>query len=84
MSKLKVFLIKIGIIPAPKGFKYNPVDADNDGKVQEGTSFERPTGNVRIIEKKAPAKKAAAKKPAAKKVVKKAVAKKAAPKKKAK
>lgn len=72
MSKLKVFLIKIGIIPAPKGFKYNPVDSDKDGKVQEGTPFERPTGTVRVIEKKAPVKKAA---------VKKAVAKKAAPKK---
>jgi hypothetical protein len=84
MNKFKLFLIKIGIIPAPKGFKYNPVDADNDGKVQEGTPFERSTGNVRILEKKAPAKKAAAKKPAAKKTAKKAVAKKTAPKKKAK
>ena len=81
MSKLKLFLIKVGIIPAPKGFKYNPVDADKDGVIQEGTPFERPSGNVRIIEKKAPAKKKAAVKKAA---VKKAAVKKAAPKKKAK
>ena len=80
MNKFKLFLIKIGIIPAPKGFKYNPVDADKDGLVQEGTPFERPISHVTIVEKK----KAAAKKPAAKKVAKKAVAKKAAPKKKAK
>lgn len=71
MSKFKVFLIKIGIIPAPKGFKYNPVDADKDGKVQEGTPFER---TVKTAEKK-PAKKAPAKKTAkktAKKPAKKA------------
>lgn len=68
MSKLKLFLIKIGLIPAPEGFKYNPVDADKDGKVQENTSFER---NVKVVEKK-PVKKAAAKKAPAKKAAKKA------------
>ena len=68
MSKLKVFLIKIGIIPAPKGFKYNPIDADKDGVVQENTPFER---NVKVVEKK-PVKKAAAKKAPAKKAAKKA------------
>lgn len=68
MSKLKLFLIKVGIIPAPKGFKYAPLDTDKDGKVQEGTPFER---NVRVVEKK-PVKKAAAKKAPAKKATKKA------------
>lgn len=68
MNKVKLFLIKIGLIPAPKGFKYNPVDADKDGKVQENTAFER---NVKVVEKK-PVKKAAAKKAPAKKAKKKA------------
>lgn len=80
MSKLKVFLIKIGIIPAPQGFKYNPVDIDKDGLVQEGTPFERPVSHVKVVEKKkpvkkAPVKKAAVKKAAAKKPVKKATKK---------
>lgn len=68
MSKLKLFLIKIGLIPAPEGFKYKPLDGDKDGKVQENTAFER---NVKIVEKK-PVKKTAAKKAPAKKVTKKA------------
>ena len=76
MSKVKLFLIKVGIIPAPKGFKYNPVDADGDGKVQEGTPFEREVSHVKVI----PAKKKPAKKPV-KKAAKKAPAKKKAAKK---
>lgn len=75
MSKLKIFFIKIGLIPAPKGFKYNPIDKDGDGLIQEGTPFERFESHVKVI----PAKKKAAKKPA-----KKAPAKKKAVKKKAK
>ena len=71
MSKLKTFFIKIGLIPAPKGFKYNPVDADGDGKVQEDTPFEREVSYVKVIpakkKKAAPKKKADAKKKAAKK-----------------
>lgn len=55
----------------------NAKDGDGDGKVQDGTPFERPA-------KKAPAKKPVAKKPAstAKKAPAKAPAKKATPKKK--
>lgn len=68
MNKVKLFLIKVGLIPAPEGFKYTPLDTDKDGKVQEGTSFER---NVKVVEKK-PIKKAAAKKATAKKATKKA------------
>lgn len=77
MNKVKLFLIKVGIIPAPKGFKYNPVDADNDGKVQEGTPFERTVESVKVIEKKPAAKKAAKKAPAKKAPAKKKAAKKA-------
>ena len=76
MSKLKTFFIKIGLIPAPKGFKYNPVDLDGDGKVQEGTPFEREISYVKVI----PAKKKPVKKPI-KKAAKKAPAKKKAAKK---
>ena len=67
MNKLKVFLIKIGLIVPPAGFKFNPIDTDGDGIVQEGTEFERKI-------KKAPAKKKPVKKkaPAKKKAVKKA------------
>jgi hypothetical protein len=71
MNKVKLFLIKVGLIPAPKGFKYNPVDADKDGVVQENTKFERPAETVKVVEKK-PVKKAAAKKAPAKKAKKKA------------
>lgn len=73
MSKLKVFLIKIGLIVPPAGFKYNPVDVDGDGKVQEGTKFERYVG-LDEVKKKRPVKKA----------VKKTAKKKAPVKKKAK
>jgi hypothetical protein len=75
MSKLKTFFIKIGLIPAPKGFKYNPLDADGDGKVQEGTPFERSVTLDELKKKrpvKKPVKKAAKKAPAKKKAAKKA------------
>lgn len=72
MKKLKLFLIKIGLIPAPKGYVYNPIDKDSDGLVQEGTPFKRSV-NVKIIPpKKKPTKKAPAKKKATKKATKKA------------
>ena len=69
------------------GFKYDASDRDGDGKIQEGTPFERKVTvvkkaakkPVKKVAKKAPAKK----KPVAKKVAKKAPAKKA-PVKKAK
>ena len=41
-------------------FKFDAIDRDNDGIVQEGTSHERPA--VKKAAKKAPAKKAPAKK----------------------
>lgn len=68
------------------GFKYDAVDKDGDGIVQEGTPFERKVVVVKKAAKKAPAKKVAKKapakkKPAAKKVAKKAPAKKTTKKK---
>jgi len=71
MNKLKLLFIKIGLIPAPKGFKYNPLDKDGDGIVQEGTPFERSV-NVKVVAKKTPIKKAAKKAPVKKKAKKKA------------
>ena len=65
-KKLKLWLFPTEV----EGFNYNAVDRDGDGKVQEGTPFER---KVTVV------KKASAKKPAAKK---KAPAKKTAPVKK--
>lgn len=58
-------------------FKYNAIDRDGDGLIQEGTPFER---KVTVVKKTT--KKAAAKKPAEKKApAKKSPAKKTAPKK---
>ena len=65
-KKLKLWLFPTEV----EGFNYNAVDRDGDGKIQEGTPFER---KVTVV------KKASAKKPAAKK---KAPAKKTAPVKK--
>lgn len=56
MNKLKYLGIKLGLIAMPEGYKKKPIDRDGDGKVQEGTKFER----------KAPAKKKPVKKTAAK------------------
>ncbi len=67
------------------GFKYDAIDRDGDGVIQEGTKFERKVDVVKKTAKKAPVKKAAVKKkPVAKKVAKKAPAKKAPVKKAAK
>ncbi len=65
------------------GFKYDVVDRDGDGKIQEGTPFER-KATVKKTAKKAPAKKVAKKAPVKKKAVAKKVAKKAPVKKTAK
>jgi hypothetical protein len=70
-NKLKLWLFPTSV----EGFKFDALDRDGDGLIQEGTSFER---KVTVVKK--PAKKAAAPK---KKVVKKAEpAKKKAPVKK--
>ena len=65
---------------------YRTVDRDGDGKIFDGTPFERKAPKKKAVAKKKPAKKAVAKKKAApvkKKPVKKSVKKKAAaPKKK--
>ena len=56
-----------------KIYRYNPlaIDGDGDGKVQDGTKWERPAPK-KAVAKKAPAKKKAAKKaPAKKKAAKK-------------
>lgn len=63
------------------GFKYDSIDKDGDGVIQEGTKFERKVDVVKKTAKKAPVKKAAVKK---KPVAKKAPAKKAPVKKAAK
>ena len=64
-------------------FKLDAIDKDGDGKVQEGTPFERKVVVKKAV-KKAPAKKVAKKAPAKKKPVVKKVAKKAPAKKTAK
>lgn len=73
-KKLKLWLFPTEV----EGFKFDAIDRDNDGLIQEGTPFER---KVTVV-KKAPKKVAPKKKAPAKKPVKKAPAKKkAAPKK---
>lgn len=60
-----------------EGFKFDAIDRDGDGKIQEGTPFERKVTIVKkAATKKAPAKKKpAATKPAAKPAAKKPVKK---------
>lgn len=49
------------------GFKFDVVDRDGDGVIQEGTPFERKLVKSVVKAKKSPVKKAVAKKPVAKK-----------------
>lgn len=70
LNKLKLWLFPTEV----KGFKFDAIDRDGDGLIQEGTPFER---KVTVVKK-------TAKKPAAKKkapVKKTAPSKKTAPKK---
>jgi hypothetical protein len=81
-KKLKLWLFPTEV----EGFNYNAVDRDGDGKIQEGTPFERKVTTVKKTTKKAAAKKPAekkttdkkapAKKTPAKKTVKKSTPKK--------
>jgi hypothetical protein len=70
LKKLKLWLFPTEV----EGFKFDAIDRDGDGKIQEGSPFERKV----TVMKKAPAKKAAAKKTP----VKKTPVKKTAPTKK--
>lgn len=80
LKKLKLWLFPTEV----EGFKFDAVDRDGDGKIQEGTPFERKVTVVKkATAKKAPAKKAPVKKAPTKKApAKKSPAKKTAPKKK--
>ena len=72
-KKLKLWLFPTEV----EGYNYNAIDRDGDGKVQEGTPFERKVETtVKKTVKKAPVKKAPAKKSPAKKTVKKSTPKK--------
>jgi hypothetical protein len=80
-KKLRLWLFPTTV----EGFKFDAVDRDGDGIIQEGTPFERRLVNSvsknkkpvkKIAKKKAPAKKSPAKKSVAKKPVKKKVVKK--------
>ena len=78
-KKLKLWLFPTEV----EGFNYNAVDRDGDGRVQEGSPFERKVTVVKKTTKKAaapkkktPAKKSPAKKTAPKKTVKKSTKKK--------
>lgn len=78
-KKLRLWLFPTTV----DGFKFDAVDKDGNGVVQEGTPFERKlVSSMTKTKKKAPAKKAPAKKAAKKKApVKKTTAKKPATKK---
>lgn len=77
-NKLKNWLFPTEV----EGFKFDAVDRDGDGKIQEGTPFERKVTVVKktakkpAAKKKTPAKKAPVKKTAPKKTVKKTTKKK--------
>lgn len=73
-KKLKLWLFPTEV----EGFKFDAVDRDGDGLVQEGTPFERKVIVVKKTTKKAAPKK---KTPAKKTPAKKSPAKKTAPKK---
>ena len=80
-NKLKQFLFPTEV----EGFKFDAVDRDGDGKIQEGTPFERKVEVMTKTTKKAaaPKKKAPVKKTApAKKTTEKKTVKKTTPKKK--
>jgi hypothetical protein len=51
MNKLKYWGIKLGLVSMPKGYKKDAVDRDKDGKVQEGTPFERKAPTKKIAKK---------------------------------
>lgn len=69
--------VKKWLFPLEEGFDYNAIDRDGDGKIQEGTPFERKVTVVKKATKKSPAKKKApAKKSPAKKTTKKSTKKK--------
>lgn len=71
--------IKAWLFPLNSGYKYNAIDRDGDGRIQEGTAYERRVVVVKkaSAKKKAPAKKTAPKKKApVKKTVKKSTKKK--------
>lgn len=73
LKKIKLWLFPTEV----EGFKFDAVDRDNDGLIQEGTPFERRVTVVKKTAKKSPAKKKApAKKSPAKKTVKKSTPKK--------
>jgi hypothetical protein len=73
--------IKLWLFPTSyDGFKYDALDRDGDGKIQEGTPFERKVVTKKAV-KKAPAKKVAKKAPAKKKAAVKKTAKKSPAKK---
>jgi hypothetical protein len=78
-KKLRLWLFPTTV----DGFKFDAVDNDRDGIVQEGTPFERKlVSSMAKAKKKTPAKKTPAKKAAKKKApVKKITAKKPATKK---
>jgi hypothetical protein len=76
-KKLKLWLFPTEV----EGFKFDAVDRDNDGLIQEGTPFERKVTVVAAkkkpaAKKKTPVKKSPAKKTAPKKTVKKTTKKK--------
>ena len=72
-KKLKLWLFPTEV----EGFKFDPIDRDKDGLVQEGTPFERKVTVVKKTAKKPAAKKKTpAKKSPAKKTVKKSTPKK--------
>lgn len=75
--------LKKWLFPTQEEFKYNALDRDGDGLIQEGTPFERKVTVVKKTTKKAaapkkktPAKKSPVKKTAPKKTVKKSTKKK--------
>ena len=73
LKRIKLWLFHTEV----EGFKFDAVDRDNDGLIQEGTPFERRVTVVKKTAKKSPAKKKApAKKSPAKKTVKKSTPKK--------
>ena len=79
LKKLKLWLFPTKV----EGFKFDAIDRDGDGKIQEGSPFERKvevvkkaTAKKSPAKKKAPIKKAPIKKTAPKKTVKKSTKKK--------
>lgn len=79
LKKLRLWLFPTSV----EGFKFDSIDKDGDGLIQEGTPFERKVKVTMATEsKKAPAKKDPVKKAPAKKTAEKKAVKKSTPKKK--